>query len=88
MAENITQKTSVQIGLVVAMVGSIATSAYFIGILSNRVAQNERNISEIRSNVIDYPTRNEFNSFKNEVLSAVEGTNRQISSLVDVLKKN
>lgn len=70
------------------MVGSIATSAYFIGILSNRVAQNERNISEIRSNVIDYPTRNEFNSFKNEVLSAVEGTNRQISSLVDVLKKN
>lgn len=85
---NITQKSSVQIGLVVAIVGSIATTAFFIGVLSNRVLQNERSITEIRSTQIDYPTRNEFESFKREVITAVESTNKQIASLVDVLKKN
>lgn len=84
----ITQKSSVQIGLVIAMVGSIATSAFFIGTLSNRVAQTEKNYDNIRNTVINYPTRNEFESFKNEVLGAVGSTNKQITSLIEVLKKN
>lgn len=62
--KKITENTAVSLSLVLLLIGSIIAGSIWVGKSIERDDNQDRQISELKAQIADFPTRNEFDSLK------------------------